>query len=411
MSVPETCPGFKSSRTGFPAVVVLGFGLLFATTGSSRGQSIQPSSERPLIEFPGDFASAKEFVVTADGGHAAMVVNTKNGKSVVLTDGGRSAEHDLIWSLAAAPSHKPRFAFAATDHDDESEGAKTRVYCGSAAGPEIRQLLEGPFFDRSGERLAYVAIMPDHQVRLVLDGKVLDDCERKAFSFAPNGQGWACAEQRRLRWAARFGKYEGGECDDVSQATVSPDGLRLAWVGQIGTDAFVMADGERRPNLARISELHWLPSGDDVLYCGEPKSVEERKDAASSWVVMLGKKEIWTRGFACDLQVSGDGKRLLFWVAESTLDERWSLHCDQEVLGKSWDRGPAAFSPDGRFVAWQRTDGEGVRWLCMGDAKFRLRGNLQSLEWSSDGSTVSFAVCGDRALSWVTVRSEPARPK
>lgn len=411
MSVPEARLMLNRSRTRFPVTFVLGCGLLLATTGSSLGQSTQSPSERNLIEFPGDFDSAKEFVVTADGRHAAMVVKTKNGKFVVLTDRGRSAEHDLIWSLAVAPTPEARVAYAVKDREDGSEDAVTRVYCGSDAGPGMRQLLEGPYFDRSGQRLAYVGIMPDHLLRLVLDGKVLEDCERKAFAFAPSGDGWACAEQRRLRWAARFGQYEGGECDDVSHSTVSPDGKRLAWVGQIGADAFVMADGERGPDFARISELHWLPSGNDVLYCGEPKPVEGRTDPEPAWVVMHGNEETRTSGFACDLQVSRDGKRLLFWVAESTLDERWSLHCDQEVLGKSWERGPAAFSPDGQTVAWQRTDGDGVRWLSVGEERRQLTGKMQSLEWSAGGSTVSFAVCGERALSWITVRAEPARPR
>ncbi|MCC6740082.1 MAG: hypothetical protein IT452_13630 [Planctomycetia bacterium] len=396
--------GLRKGRLFLPSLFLLAPGLASA-------QAPLPISNRGLLELPEDVAAAREFAVSAGGAHAAVAAQTKSGRFVMLTEGGRSAEHEAIWSLVAAPGPQPRFAYAASDREEASGAIVTRVFCDGEAGPALQQLLEGPFFDPSGKRLAYVGIMPDHLVRLVLDGKVLEDRERRSFAFSPKGGGWACAEEKQLRWCARFGTCTGGECDDVSLVTVSPDGERLAWVGKVGADTFVMADGERRPDLVRISELHWLPSGRDVAYCGELKPPEGAANAEARWVVVRGKEETRTDGFPRDAQFSADEKHLLFWVGASTPGERWSLVCDGKVLGTSFEPGPAAFSPDGGTVAWVRTDGDGARWLHAGDARTQLGGRVPSLEWNAEGTAVSFAVCSERALTWVTARTDSARPR
>lgn len=407
--------GWVARQRAAPTSIRRAIGLAIAAAAVFARVAIgEPATEgagRLLVALRDDDSSATESVVTPGGEHGAVVARTKNGRAVVLTDGGRSAEHEAVWSLVAAPSPKPRFAYAARDREKESGEFVTRVYCDSEAGPAMRQLLEGPFFDPSGKRLAYVGIMPDHLVKLVLDGKVLEDRERRSFAFAPKGGGWACAEEKQSRWCARFGTYTGGECDDVSLVMVSPDGERLAWVGKVGADTFVMADGERRQDVARISELHWLPSGRDVAWCGELKPPEGAGNAESRWVVVRGKEETRTDGFPCELQFSADERRMLFWAAASAPGERWSLLCDGKVLGTSYESGPAAFSPDGRSVAWVRTDGDGARWLHAGDANLRLGGRVMALEWNAEGTAVSFAACSDRALNWVTVRTESALPR
>jgi Tol biopolymer transport system component len=197
---------------------------------------------------------------------------------------------------------------------------------------------------------------------------------------------------------------------DASQGTVSPDGLRIAFVRTTesggGADLYVATlDGgvERRVGPAEASgtadRLSWAPDGRRLAYTGGSKSDVHVVNADGS-----GDHAITSDGVSQFPSWSPDGKRIVFLRGSATVfvvndDGSGAMKIGPPTLVA---QGPPVWSPAGRFIAFPGHDQASVGcdpdtcslqvWVMGEDGSNPHRAgipNATQAAWSPDGSLLA----------------------
>lgn len=387
----------SNSRSRLWASMVL---LILGGSAQALAESLAPFEERLLSTATADGPIAESPVFARRGNAVAYCQELPDQTRIVHFGNSRSEPLAIASHLVLSDSPKPRLAYIESAAGEAPGERLFRVVCDGVPSPLLLMVLDGPLFDPVGEHLYYAAISRDHRRRLFVDGIPRIDQERQRIAFAGGGNDLAYAEQSRNRWHVVFGNYIGGDCDDISEIAISPDGQRVAYVGRIGDNSFVMCDGVRGKDCAAIWDLQWNASGKYCIYCAEAVNSQSGQ---VEWMIVRGQEVIKEDSFVCKLRSSADDSRMLYWKSVSQLPKRWRLVSEGRSLGESDSPGECSFSPDGTGVAWVEEIGKAKRVLHVDDWLSVEMAYVGSIVWDSEGKKVAFgALCG-REFWWKVV--------
>lgn len=255
-------------------------------------------------------------------------------------------------------------------------------------------------------------------------------------ALAPGGRSAALLVRRGDRRSVVHGPREGPAFEAVDGLTLSPDGLRAAYVGFSGATGSVLADeellyeGPGRPS----SAVHWSPDSRRV-------ACEIREDGRS--FLLLGQDRGRPFDSVNEVLFSPDGRQIAYRAREDGREvvvrdgkpgpAFWRM--DSPVFSKlgvlAYAAGPfldptlvvgdevrrldgeyaqqLVFSPDGRRLAYLLYTG-GEALLVVGEERRAVLGTVVGTPlFSPDGSEIAYVAV--RGADWIVVRGEAGGPR
>jgi WD40 repeat protein/serine/threonine protein kinase len=228
------------------------------------------------------------------------------------------------------------------------------------------------------------------------------------FSWSPDGQRLATGNGDRTEnvWDAASGRKLltlPRHPVRVNAITWSPDGQRLAMAKAATVQVWDAASGRELLSFGHtspVSSVCWSPDG-NMLATGSEDG------AARIWRATGSAEPLTLPG--CENQLrcvswSSDGKRLAAGSPDGKV-RVWEVATGRELLtlGQTGAGGPAAWSPDGKWMAIAY--GPAIKvWKTAGGGEPRtLEGhteNVVSLSWSSDGKRLATGSDDGTAMVW-----------
>jgi Tol biopolymer transport system component len=340
---------------------------MLVVAGPLAGQTPVPRkvAETLLAPFPPEVRESS--VISPDARHVAYVRPVQGGQQAVL-DGKEQKTYAKVAELAFSPDGKT-LAYAA-----QSGQQWLIVAGGQEQTPYTR--VGPPVFSPDGKHLAYVALLPDGNRAVVVDGKPGKPCEsvfEGRIAFSPDGHRMAYGAKRPEGWFLVVGDQETGPYEFLGSATglvFSRDGARLAAAAMVKQKWFVVLEGKPQTDFENVADLAFSPDGKRLAYVAQQ---------GGKWIVVLDGKpgEPFDAIGEGTLTFSPDGKRLAF-AAQS--NRAWSAILDGKAGKKHEGVNDLRFSPDGQKLAYVATDAKAQR-VVVGEQEERtfqriVRGSL-----------------------------------
>lgn len=241
------------------------------------------------------------------------------------------------------------------------------------------------------------------EARLVAEDVDFDLSEWAAFTVSEEGTlVYVSAQPWRLAWRERSGRLfsVAGARGDYSDAALSPDGRRVAYVANFTTVRVrdLVRDTDTRLSFEDLDAYSpvWSPSGDWVAYASN-KPREAGGEIVRCRPTGLGEKEVLysSRNVVRNLSWSPDGR----WIAFEESDDIFLLDVDSRA-SQTRIRTPAyegypRFSPDGRGLAYFSDESERDEVYVVpafdGTGKWQVsgRGGFEP-RWSRAGDEIFF---------------------
>ncbi len=182
--------------------------------------------------------------------------------------------------------------------------------------------------------------------QLYLNGKpVPDTVGATGMTFSPDGKRWAAwCFDAPASWVVVDGKKQ-QEYARVMDVAFSPDSTRLLYLAESGVKRFVVVDGVEDQGAANIlTKPFFARTGNRYAYAvADSGSMDSRR-------AVIGNERQATGRMIQNLQLSADGSRHAYYRAIDALASRLVID-GQEVGVENAEGSQLHFSPDGRHVA------------------------------------------------------------
>jgi eukaryotic-like serine/threonine-protein kinase len=226
--------------------------------------------------------------------------------------------------------------------------------------------------------------------------------------------------QERARRMVRFGWRDragaplgmiGRSVDAVGWFSISPDGNRVAYFGgKPGSDIWVLDLGlglHTRVTFNRSALAHWSPEGTQLYYSKADGIYRKAADGS-------GEEQLLVKGRRTDYvrSVSPDGRFLLFGLGDLMKLPLTGERNAAPYLRTKYTENEAAFSPDGRWVAYDSDESGRSEIYVQGFPESRGKWPVSAEggvnpEWRSDGKELYWRGPGNTVMA-VSVELQPA---
>jgi Tol biopolymer transport system component len=291
-------------------------------------------TETLLAPFPASVQDSA--AISPDLRRIAYVKDAAGGQRVVV-NGKEEKPFQKVAGLAFSPDGK-QLAYAASvgekwfivlsgkaEGPAESSTGILPVLPERQAGSLPYDQVGQPVFSPDSRHLAYVAMMPDGQRVVMLDGKPGKPCEmvfEGSIVFSPDSRRMAYGARRANGWFLVAGDQEFGPYEFLGSTTgfqFSRDGTRLAFAVLVDKKWCAVLDGKPQPAYDNLGPLAFSPDGKRVAYAAMEKGTEKDKQRETWRVVLDGKP-----GRPCDgidqIKFSPNGQVLAYVVAQDSME-------------------------------------------------------------------------------------------
>jgi hypothetical protein len=256
---------------------------------------------------------------SADGDRLAYVAVKPKGRQVLVIDGAEGGEYDSVGN---------------------------------------------PTFSADGRRVAHTATRAGAHL-LVVDGREQDlgKADVSGLVFSPDGRQLAYVTRLDRIEAVTVGDAKGSGFDKVSSPCFGSDG-RVAYMARRKSQRFVVIDGREGKAYDWIGRPYFSPDGKRVAHAASQGGFVDEKvlpdlryksRGARYGVITDGVEGTWFDGPVLPwIQFSPDSARMAYWVMGA---DKWRLMVDETKSIESDAPGSAAFSPDGKRLAYTTSTG------------------------------------------------------
>ena len=329
------------------------------------------------------YDTIRSLKVTPDGAHYAFIIEKRSPTArpaAVVIDGVEGATEREITELEQAPDG--RVAYMAM-----------RPQTGPGGNPP--HLIVGPLDASWTTTFGYpvpAGPAPQHHVAWSADGKRFAYIQQNT----PNPGATVMVN----------GKAMGPTYNSASAPLWSPDGSRLAYVGNSPTGAFPVIDGQELEGFNWVKEFTWSPDGKRYAFYGARST--------GIWMMVDGKEQPKALSFGVDaLRWSPDGKHFVYSAQTTVANYQPVVDfvLQPHYLGEFHTRRQAnppinfpvfSYSPDGSRLAYvgAKTDGttKPAVWVD-GVAQEGPLANYFHPAWSPDSK--HFAAVVSTGTGWV----------
>lgn len=362
-------------------------------------QTLLASSPAKIV-----FTYNRERTMSSDDERHVIAVAAQDGKQRLIHDGGVDKLHDAVQAEVISPDGQ-HVAYVAVDNGVYhviTDGIESKPY--TRIGTLSRQY--GAFvFSTNGARVAYKAIFPGDQERMVVDGiegAIYDEIIVDSFSFSANGGHFVYAARLGATgYVVKDGKVvvqcdAGGWQHFHLGPYLSADGEHLACLFQRGSQFFASVDGKESHPWTGIDNA-WQTS-----FTADGRHFSYAAQDQGGFRVVVDDQEFPSAGIT-PAAFSANGQS---WALVNQ-DETGSWVVVNGVAGKKYPGTilQATFSPDGRRVGYLVEEHSGGGPMAVIHGEHDFENTAPELFWGIQFSPDSahYSISGKRGAKPVVI--------
>jgi Tol biopolymer transport system component len=163
---------------------------------------------------------------------------------------------------------------------------------------------------------------------------------------------------------------------------ISPDRKRVAYIGIVGNQQYVAADGKNHRKYDDIKFLLFSPDNQHIAYAGK---------AGDDWYLAVDRKEEKQCEYIGALLFSPDGNRMAYGIAKGN---KWCVVVDGKEEKQYDEIGFLLFSPDSKHMAYAATNGN-KRFVVVDGKEEMQHDELGYITFSPDSKRLVYAAKDD----------------